>query len=88
MTGHSPRVYDEHYAKPFRDAEERDRIRASLASVGGSVTGDQSVDQRAVSASLLPLSKRKGRICGPFSWSVPAPTGDPRLAKLVLSQLS
>ena len=25
MTGHSPRVYDEHYAKPFRDAEERKR---------------------------------------------------------------
>ena len=50
MTGHSPRVYDEHYAKPFRDAEERNRIRESLASVGlGSVTVDQSVDQRAVS---------------------------------------
>jgi len=50
MTGHSPRVYDEHYAKPFRDAEERNRIRESLASVGlGSVAVDQSVDQRAVS---------------------------------------
>jgi integrase len=34
MTGHSPRVYDEHYAKPFRDAEERAKIRESLASVG------------------------------------------------------
>ena len=23
MTGHSKRVYDAHYARPFRDAEER-----------------------------------------------------------------
>jgi hypothetical protein len=25
MTGHSKDDYDTHYAKPFRDAEERDR---------------------------------------------------------------
>jgi hypothetical protein len=25
MTGHSPQVYDTHYAKPFRDVEERAR---------------------------------------------------------------
>jgi len=24
ITGHSKQVYDAHYAKPFRDAEERD----------------------------------------------------------------
>lgn len=50
MTGHSPLVYDEHYAKPFGDAEKRDRVRISLASLGlGSVAVDQSVDQRAAS---------------------------------------
>jgi integrase len=47
MTGHSPQVYDAHYAKPFRDSEERERVRNSLASIGfGNVAVDQSVDQR------------------------------------------
>ena len=50
MTGHSPRVYDEHYAKPFRDADERARVRDSLASIGfGSRSVDQSVDQSPIS---------------------------------------
>jgi integrase len=50
MTGHSPRVYDEHYAKPFRDAEERARVRDSLASIGfGSRSVDQTVDQSPIS---------------------------------------
>jgi integrase len=43
MTGHSKQVYDAHYAKPFRDAEERDRVRESLASIG---FGSGSVDQK------------------------------------------
>jgi hypothetical protein len=34
MTGHSKQVYDAHYAKPFRDAEERETVRRSLASIG------------------------------------------------------
>jgi hypothetical protein len=34
MTGHSPAVYSEHYARPFRDAEERQKVRNSLASIG------------------------------------------------------
>jgi integrase len=42
MTGHSKQVYDAHYAKPFRDAEERERMRQSLASIG---FGNSSVDQ-------------------------------------------
>jgi hypothetical protein len=42
MTGHSQQVYDKHYAKPFRDAEERARVRESLASIGfGTSTADQ-----------------------------------------------
>jgi integrase len=46
MTGHSPAVYSEHYARPFRDAEERERVRLSLASIGfGNGLVDQSVDQ-------------------------------------------
>jgi integrase len=49
MTGHSPQVYDTHYAKPFRDAEERERVRNSLASIGfGNAPVDQSVDQRPI----------------------------------------
>ena len=43
MTGHSKQVYDAHYAKPFRDAEERERVRKSLASIG---FGNGQVDQR------------------------------------------
>jgi integrase len=39
MTGHSPAGYDAHYAKPFRDAEERTRVRESLASIGFGATG-------------------------------------------------
>jgi len=42
MTGHSPQVYEEHYARPFRDAEERTRVRQSLASIG---FGTAEVDQ-------------------------------------------
>jgi integrase len=34
MTGHSPAVYDAHYAKPSRDEEERAKVRNSLASIG------------------------------------------------------
>jgi integrase len=50
MTGHSPQVYDAHYAKPFRDAEERERVRNSLASIGfGNGVVDQSVDQSGIS---------------------------------------
>jgi integrase len=42
MTGHSRQVYDAHYAKPFGDVEERDRVRQSLASIGfGNVEVDQ-----------------------------------------------
>ena len=44
MTGHSPAVYDAHYAKPFRDADERAKVRESLASIGfGAATVDQSL---------------------------------------------
>jgi integrase len=43
MTGHSKQVYDAHYAKPFRDAEEREKVRQSLASIG---FGNASVDQK------------------------------------------
>jgi hypothetical protein len=42
MTGYSKQVYDAHYAKPFRDAEERDRVRQVLASIG---FGNSPVDQ-------------------------------------------
>jgi integrase len=46
MTGHSQAVYDTHYAKPFRDADERARVRESLASIGfGNAPVDQLVDQ-------------------------------------------
>jgi integrase len=49
MTGHSPQVYDKYYAKPFRDAEERERVRNSLASIGfGNALVDQMVDQRPI----------------------------------------
>lgn len=49
LTGHSPQVYDAHYAKPFRDAEEREKVRNSLASIGfGNAVVDQSVDQRPI----------------------------------------
>ena len=50
MTGHSAQVYDASYARPFRDAEERDRVRKSLASIGfGNASVDQSVDQKGIS---------------------------------------
>jgi hypothetical protein len=49
-TGHSPQVYDARHARPFRDAEERDRVRKSLASIGfGNASVDQTVDQEGVS---------------------------------------
>jgi len=34
MTGHSPAVYDAHYAKPFHDEEECANVRDSAASIG------------------------------------------------------
>jgi integrase len=44
MTGNSKQVYDAHYAKPFRDAEEREKVRQSLASIGfGNVPVDQKL---------------------------------------------
>jgi hypothetical protein len=49
MTGHGPAVYSEHYARPFRDAEERERVRLSLASIGfGSFPVDQTVDKPTI----------------------------------------
>jgi hypothetical protein len=49
MTGHSKQVYDAHYAKPFRDAAEREKVRNSLASIGfGNALVDQSVDQEPI----------------------------------------
>jgi integrase len=49
LTGHSPAVYSEHYARPFRDAEEREKVRKSLASIGfGNTAVDQAVDQRPI----------------------------------------
>jgi hypothetical protein len=47
MTGHSPAVYDAHYAKPFRDADERAKVRESLASIGFGAAG---VDQQLTKA--------------------------------------
>jgi hypothetical protein len=35
-------VYDGHYVRPFRDAEEREKVRESLASIG---FGNGLVDQ-------------------------------------------
>ena len=47
MTGHSPAVYSAHYARPFRDAEEREGN--SLAAIGfGNTAVDQPVDQRPI----------------------------------------
>lgn len=34
LTGHSAEVYNRHYARPFRDAEEREMVRDALASIG------------------------------------------------------
>ena len=52
MTGHSKQVYDAHYAKPFRDAEERQRVRDSLASIGfGNAQVDQALTNDAAEAS-------------------------------------
>ena len=48
ITGHSKQVYDKHYAKPFRDAEERENVRESLASIG---FGNSQVDQKLTNAS-------------------------------------
>jgi hypothetical protein len=64
MTGHSLQVYDTHYAKPFRDTEERERVRKSLASIG---FGNARVF---------------------FDGAYRDRTGDLRLAKPALSQLS
>jgi integrase len=50
LTGHSQQVYSLHYARPFEDAHERERVRNSLASIGfGNVPVDQSVDQEGIS---------------------------------------
>jgi hypothetical protein len=43
MTGHSEQIYDAHSVKPFRDAEEHERVRQSLASIG---SGNGRVDER------------------------------------------
>jgi hypothetical protein len=43
MTGHSKQIYDAHSVKPFRDAEEHERVRQSLASIG---SGNGRVDER------------------------------------------
>ena len=48
------RVTDLHlvppYARPFRDAEDRNNVRISLASIGfGTAPVDQSVDQDEIS---------------------------------------
>lgn len=52
MTGHSKQVYDTHYAKPFRAAEESDRVRESLASIGfGNAPGDRPLTNDAAEAS-------------------------------------
>ena len=49
MTGHSPAVYSAHYARPFRDAEERENVRKSLAAIGfGNTAVDQPVDQKTI----------------------------------------
>ena len=38
-----------HYARPFRDAEEREKVRKSLAAIGfGNAQVDQPVDQRPI----------------------------------------
>jgi integrase len=49
MTGHSTAVYSEHYARPFRDAEEREKVRKSLASIGfGNAPVNQPVDRAPI----------------------------------------
>lgn len=49
MTGHSPGVYSAHYARPFRDAEEREKVWKSLAAIGfGNTAVDQPVEQRPI----------------------------------------
>jgi hypothetical protein len=56
ITGHSKQVYDAHYAKPFRDSEERDRVRESLASIG---FGNLHVDQKLTSTPPDALSRNR-----------------------------
>ncbi len=52
MTGHSPAVYSEHYAKPFRDAEERENVRKSLMAIGfGNGVVDQELTRGASESS-------------------------------------
>jgi hypothetical protein len=47
------RAYDAHYAKPFRDAEERNRVRESLALIG---FGNAQVDQPLTNEASEPSS--------------------------------
>ena len=58
MTGHSPRVYDEHYAKPFRDAEEREEGSAYPWHRSGSAASrlTNQLTRGLLHDSLLPLS--------------------------------
>jgi hypothetical protein len=73
MTGHSPAVYSEHYARPFRDAEEREKVRKSLASIGfGNTPVDQPVDQRSIWVCAVSGWRTKSPAQqGPSRWSVP-----------------
>jgi Phage integrase family len=49
MTGHSKEVYSNSYARPFRDAEERERVRVALAGIGfGNVMVDQPLTNDAI----------------------------------------
>ena len=90
MTGHSPQVYDAHYVRPFRDAEEREIVRNSLASIGfGNEQVDQSVDQTADLSVSMTRETTKGPVSRAFlGGAYRDRTGDLRLAKPALSQLS
>jgi hypothetical protein len=61
-TGDSKQVYDAHYAKPFRDAEERENVRRSLALIG---FGNTSVDQKLTNGLPRPLRRRRRQREGP-----------------------
>ena len=88
--GHSKQVYEAHYAKPFRDAEERDRVRESLASIGfGNAQVDHPLTDDVSEPSSQPLLRTKGpRLRAFLSGAYRDRTGDLRLAKPALSQLS
>jgi hypothetical protein len=51
-----PAVYNAHYAKPFRDDEERAKLRESLASIGfGHARVDQELTNEGPNTSSSPL---------------------------------